>query len=165
MALFHGEFGKQIQPLIDELGGVAESSGSGHIKVTFQNGNHTICPSTPSDKRAILNARRDLEEAAGKKVERRKTGKFHFKRTSQFAKTNHTDESDEARKCRGLMMTLSAIDVTLQDALDNPRKYSETQIEKILYDRAGIANYLINHGRDVDPHFKEKINRPPKESA
>ncbi|WP_288801774.1 hypothetical protein [uncultured Corynebacterium sp.] len=165
MALFRSEYGQRLEKIVCELGGTAEPTGGGHIKVSFQNGTEVYCASTPSDRRAFLNARRELEEKSGRKIQRSKTGKYTHRKTPQFASAPRTESSDQAKKCQGLEKTLEDIDITLQDALTNPRKYTQTQIEKILADREGIAHYLHTHGRDVDLYFKEKIDRPSKESA
>ena len=165
MALFHGDYGKQLEKAIQNLDGTAEPTGGGHIKVTLPNKETVYCASTPSDKRAFLNARRELEDKSGQKLPRAKTGKYTHRKTTQFFSAPHTDQSEESKKCAALETVLHNIDITLQDALNSPHKYEQGQIEKILADREGIAWYLHSRGRDVDLYFKEKINRPPKETA
>ena len=64
----HGEWGKQIKHICEELDGDCHPSGRGHYRIRFPNGNTVYISATPSDNRGKKNAVIECERAAGRRL-------------------------------------------------------------------------------------------------
>ena len=153
---FHGEYGKQMRQLVSELGGEATCLNGGHVKVTFPNGKEVFTPSTPSDRRALLNARAEMERASGKKAKRSKSGTYKFRKATSFRKTAPSKISPGTKKGLERLQKLEELDRQIHDLLNNPNSQFLKDAEDIVYRRSELARKLIKDGADVTEHYMEK---------
>lgn len=153
---FHGEYGKQMRQLISELSGEATCLNGGHVKVTFPNGKEVFTSSTPSDRRALLNARAEMERASGKKAKRGKSGSYKFRKATSFRKTAPSKISPGTEKGLERLEELEELDRKIRDLLNNPKSQFRKDAEDIVYRRTELARKLIKDGADVTEHYMEK---------